>query len=365
MQVFLVGGAVRDELLGMQPYDLDYVVTGSSELELTALGYKKVGISFPVFLHPETFAQYALARTEVKTGSGYSGFSVSAGADTPLEVDLERRDLTINSMAKDPITGKIIDPFGGQKDLQNKLLRHTSPAFAEDPLRVIRVARFYSRFFERGFTVDPATIDLCKQVVSTGALDELRVERFLIELGKAIEEPNFKVFLDFIDEIGALKKCNFFSSIFPYYLEKEKICAMVSSINKHNEYSMPTDKVRMLTLLLCPLRSPFLHPRASTEMHDAIHQLRTIKRIKAYNLFQILSSARTFEHNNFYLEDLVMLIKILEDVGIRTAVSSVALECINSLTKKIPKEIVEGSNGSEIKQKVEAFRLEKIKKCLV
>lgn len=199
----LVGGAVRDRLLGLPTKDRDYVVVGSTVEQMQRLGYLKVGKDFPVFLHPETRDEYALARTERKTAPGYHGFEVCADPDVTLEQDLERRDLTINAMAMDD-RGQLIDPFGGHQDLKNRVLRHVSPAFAEDPLRILRVARFAARFDHRGFTVDPTTVDLMKTMVAAGEVDALVAERVWSEIERAMAEPAPQAFVRVLRQCGAL-----------------------------------------------------------------------------------------------------------------------------------------------------------------
>ena len=182
MKVYLVGGAVRDTLLGLDPKDKDYVIVGATAEDVEALlaqGYQRVGADFPVFLHPETGDEYALARIERKVGAGYNGFEAYTSPDLTIEDDLRRRDLTINAMAMDPDTGEIIDPFGGQEDLKNGVLRHVSEAFAEDPLRVLRVARFKARY---GFKLAPETYKLMHQLVESGELDHLTRERVWDEI---------------------------------------------------------------------------------------------------------------------------------------------------------------------------------------
>ena len=183
MDVFLVGGAVRDRLLGRPVTERDWVVVGSSPSDLLDAGYKQVGRDFPVFLHPDTGEEYALARTERKTGPGHRGFRVHADPDVTLKQDLLRRDLSVNAIAEDS-DGNIIDPFGGQRDLENRLLRHLSPAFAEDPLRVFRVARFAAVL--DGFTVAPETVALMRRMSEAGALSELPGERVWRELARAL-----------------------------------------------------------------------------------------------------------------------------------------------------------------------------------
>ena len=183
MKIYIVGGAVRDRLLGLPAGDRDYVVVGSSPEQMLAAGYVPVGKDFPVFLHPETHEEYALARTERKSGHGYHGFSFHAAPDVTLEADLARRDLTINAMAEDA-NAKIIDPYGGQQDLAASILRHVSPAFAEDPVRILRLARFAARFPE--FTVAPETRALMRQMVCSGETRHLVAERVWQELSRGL-----------------------------------------------------------------------------------------------------------------------------------------------------------------------------------
>ncbi|GAA0292188.1 fused tRNA nucleotidyltransferase/2',3'-cyclic phosphodiesterase/2' nucleotidase/phosphatase Cca [Psychrosphaera haliotis] len=204
MQVYLVGGAVRDQLLDYPVKDKDYVVTGATIEQMVELGYQQVGQSFPVFLHPTNKQEYALARTEKKQGSGYTGFTCEFTPDITLEEDLLRRDLTINAMAMDD-DGNIYDPFDGQTDLKNKLLRHVSDAFIEDPLRVLRVARFAARYHHLGFKVAPETLSLMTKIVDAGEVNALVAERVWQETESALKEQNPQVFFEVLRECGALK----------------------------------------------------------------------------------------------------------------------------------------------------------------
>ena len=204
-QTYLVGGAVRDELLGLPVNDRDYVVVGATADEMLHSGFSVVGADFPVFLHPQSGEEYALARTERKSGKGYAGFVAHASPDVTLEQDLERRDFTINAMAKSLDTGEIADPFGGQVDLKARVLRHVSPAFAEDPLRVLRAARFMARFKPMGFTVAEETKALMRSMVDSGEVDHLVPERVLQELRRALTEKAPEAFLQTLREVGALK----------------------------------------------------------------------------------------------------------------------------------------------------------------
>jgi tRNA nucleotidyltransferase (CCA-adding enzyme) len=203
MQIFLVGGAVRDRQLNIPVKERDWVVVGAKEDELEALGYRRVGRSFPVYLHPETGEEYALARTETKTAPGYHGFEVKAGADVTLEEDLGRRDLTINAMAEDA-NGELIDPYGGRDDLRKGLLRHVSDAFHEDPVRILRVAKFAARFADRGFRVADETLALMREMVSAGEVNALIPERVWRESESALAEPRPEVFFEVLRDVGAL-----------------------------------------------------------------------------------------------------------------------------------------------------------------
>jgi tRNA nucleotidyltransferase (CCA-adding enzyme) len=203
MQIYLVGGAVRDKLLNRPVVDHDHVVVGAMPENLLALGYKPVGKDFPVFLHPETGEEYALARTERKSGRGYHGFVFQADPTITLEQDLARRDLTINAIAADE-HGALTDPYGGVRDIEARMLRHVSPAFVEDPVRVLRVARFAARFAPLGFTVAPETMTLMRQMVADGEVDHLVPERVWAETRKALGEPQPSAFLRVLRECGAL-----------------------------------------------------------------------------------------------------------------------------------------------------------------
>ncbi|WP_351009383.1 multifunctional CCA addition/repair protein [Shewanella sp. S1-58-MNA-CIBAN-0166] len=208
MKIYLVGGAVRDTLLKQTVVDKDYVVVGSSVEEMLTLGYQQVGKDFPVFLHPKTQQEYALARTERKTGKGYQGFSCDANKDVTLAEDLLRRDLTINAIAQDE-HGTLTDPFHGIADINAKILRHVSDAFVEDPLRVLRVARFAARFHHLGFTIAPETLQLMTDIANSGELDHLTPERVWQECDKALSSQSPQVFFN------VLKQCQALTVLFP------------------------------------------------------------------------------------------------------------------------------------------------------
>ena len=203
MNIFRVGGAVRDKLLGYPYHETDWLVVGSTREEMIKNGFAQVGRDFPVFLHPESKEEYALARTERKSGPGYRGFEVHADPSVTLEEDLERRDLTINAMAIDE-AGTVIDPYGGQSDLEARTLRHVSPHFVEDPLRVLRAARFAARYHHLGFTVATETVALMAEIVDAGELTHLSTERIWVETEKALGERHPQVYWQVLADCGAV-----------------------------------------------------------------------------------------------------------------------------------------------------------------
>ena len=206
LKVYLVGGAVRDKLLGLPIKDKDYVVVGSTPDEMLSKGFKPVGKDFPVFLHPKTNDEYALARVERKTAPGYHGFEFNTDASVTLEDDLSRRDLTMNAIALDESSGKIIDPYGGQSDIKNRILKHVSEAFSEDPVRILRVARFLTRFHHLGFLVHYETHQLMSSMVKSGEVDSLVSERIWQELKASLNQETPSAFIKCLKSCGALEK---------------------------------------------------------------------------------------------------------------------------------------------------------------
>jgi tRNA nucleotidyltransferase (CCA-adding enzyme) len=208
VKLYRVGGCVRDRLLGLPDNDIDWVVTGATTAQMLAAGYKSIGKDFPVFLHPESKQEYALARSERKTSPGYRGFEISADPATTIEQDLMRRDLTINAIAEDD-QGNIVDPYNGRKDIEARKLRHVSAAFVEDPVRVLRVARFAARFYRLGFTLAPETRELIRQIGQSGELAALVAERVWSELSRALDEDDPAIFF------ATLRECEVLASLFP------------------------------------------------------------------------------------------------------------------------------------------------------
>lgn len=256
MICYLVGGAVRDTLLGRPVTEKDWVVIGETPESMLNLGFRPVGKDFPVFLHPKTKEEYALARTERKTAPGYKGFSVHAAPDVTLEQDLLRRDLTINAMAMTP-EGQLVDPYGGQRDLEQRLFRHISPAFAEDPVRILRIARFAARYAQLGFNVAAETRGLMQDMVNNGEVDHLVPERVWAELVKALNEPTPAAFFH------TLKDCDALARILP---ELENLFGVPQPERYHPE--IDTGIHSLLSLEQAALLSPKTEVRFAALMHD-------------------------------------------------------------------------------------------------
>lgn len=254
MEIYTVGGAVRDELLGLPVQDRDHVVVGATPEAMRAAGFKPVGKDFPVFLHPDTHEEYALARTERKTGPGYKGFCFHAAPDVSLEEDLARRDLTINAIAR-AADGRLIDPWGGRRDLEARVLRHVSPAFAEDPVRILRVARFAARFTE--FTVADETVALMRQMVDAGEVDHLVPERVWQELARGLGEARPSRM------IAVLRSCGAFARLLP---EADRLFGVPQRAEYHPEIDAG---VHLLLALDAAARHGFDLPvRFAVLLHD-------------------------------------------------------------------------------------------------
>jgi tRNA nucleotidyltransferase (CCA-adding enzyme) len=257
MKTFLVGGAVRDFILDLPTTDKDWVVVGETVESMVKQGFQTVGKDFPVFLHPHTHEEYALARTERKTAPGYKGFSVHASPEVTLEQDLVRRDLTINAIAQDE-NGNIIDPYQGQSDLKNRIFRHISPAFSEDPVRILRIARFSARFSHLGFTIADETMQLMKQMVAEGETDHLVAERVWAELEKALSEKTPDAFF------YTLKECNALATIFP---EIDQLFGVPQPVKHHPEIDTGIHS------LMCLEQASKLSSSAEVRLAALLHDL--------------------------------------------------------------------------------------------
>lgn len=256
MKSYLVGGAVRDTLLGLPVKDRDWVVVGATPQEMLDAGYQQVGRDFPVFLHPQSREEYALARTERKSGSGYTGFTCYAAPDVTLEQDLLRRDLTVNALAQDE-NGTIIDPFNGQQDLRQRILRHVSPAFNEDPLRVLRVARFAARYAHLSFRIADETMTLMRDMTEAGELAYLTPERVWKETESALRTRNPQVYFQVLRDCGALKV------LFP---EIDALFGVPAPAKWHPE--IDTGIHTLMTVSMAAMLSPEVDVRFATLCHD-------------------------------------------------------------------------------------------------
>jgi tRNA nucleotidyltransferase (CCA-adding enzyme) len=337
----LVGGAVRDELLGLPVKERDYVVVGTTAEEMVKKGFKPVGKDFPVFLHPVTHEEYALARTERKSGRGYKGFKVYASPEVTLEEDLERRDLTINAMAKAQ-DGTLIDPFGGEKDLASRVLRHVSEAFAEDPVRILRVARFAARF---RFSVHKATMELMRSMVASGEADYLVPERVWQEFSRGLAEEHPELMLE------VLERCGFLRKAFPG----------LSSWPRRFAGSIPV----RFALLAWPLKEAEAEAlckrlRAPGEVRDlALIASRNKERLKASTpqaRLELLKRTDAFRRPERFAE--LLEAARLAEPGIEVAPLQRALQAAAAVDAGA---IAKSARGAEIARRVDQARLEAIK----
>lgn len=337
MKTYVVGGAVRDELLGLPVKDRDWVVVGAAPEEMLAKGFKPVGKDFPVFLHPTTKEEYALARTERKSGRGYKGFTVHAAPDVTLEDDLRRRDLTINAIAKDE-KGKLIDPFGGREDLKKGVLRHVSEAFAEDPVRILRVARFAARF---SFSIDKNTLRLMRKMVESGETDHLVAERVWQEFSKGLMEAHPERMFQVLESAG-LKifpkpKCKLAGdlpvrfALLAWPLEEDEVEALCKRLRVPGE-------VRELALLASGYREQLKHAKKPEELFELLKRTDAFRRPERFS--QLLEAARIAAPK----ADLARLEKA------RAAAAAVDAGAIAAR-----------SEGKDIARRVDAARLEAIR----
>ncbi|MBP3195027.1 MAG: tRNA nucleotidyltransferase [Cardiobacteriaceae bacterium] len=308
MQIYLVGGAVRDKLLGVEVKDRDFVVVGATVEEMLARGFMQVGRDFPVFLHPETKEEYALARQERKQGRGHRGFSFEFSAATTLEEDLIRRDLTINAIAEDE-HGNLIDPYGGIEDLENRVLRHISPAFAEDPLRVLRLMRFWARFFSFGFSIAPETLHICREIVASGEIKELTRERVWNETVRALLTDAPEKYFEGLNAVGAL------SVILPEtsHFNLEAMNNRLTQYKKNSSdahwrlaiWQWKEDGV--FESLKRNLHLPNLFVQAISRFNDSADALQNWRNISAKEKFSVLHKLGSFKKDTAVFEILSLL----------------------------------------------------------
>jgi len=371
MKTYLVGGAIRDRLLGLpKPYENDWVVVNGSPDELRSNGFKKVGKSFPVFINPESGEEYALARTEKKTSSGYHGFEFDASPNVSLEEDLSRRDLTINAIAEDE-DGELIDPFGGQHDIDNRILRHVSEAFKEDPLRVLRIARFKAKLSQFNFTIADETTNLIKEIVGSGELSSLVPERTWLETEKVFKADSFDEYFKTLIEFNAFKKIyhdlrdldlEFFSnniilkaskndyspeirfaSIFLSLMRKgeKDIKSRIESMQNNMRFANSYKKLPLL------LNNTLELIERDISVFNASHQLMILERLDAI---------RNPEH----LDEIWKLIMLVDDEGYGEKRNILKQSLKIATTIKINNLEESKLEGSEISEKIRALRIQAI-----
>ncbi len=359
MKIYLVGGAVRDKLLGLPVKERDYVVVGSDENDMLKLGYQQVGKEFPVFLHPKTREEYALARAERKTGPGYKGFAFDASKTVTLEEDLKRRDLTINAMAE-TAEGELIDPYHGKQDLQQKILRHVSEAFAEDPVRILRIGRFLARYAYLGFTVAPETTALMQQMVKDGEVNALVAERVWKELERALGEKNPEKFFEVLTSCGA------FTILFPGFGDQQQALTALTAASK-----LSTDTtVRFAALLfnspdtdaLCRrFRAPNQYQQLAKmvrSFHTTTFSAKTASDEALLDLFSKLDIFRRADR----FESFVISCQAIADILAEKSFDADWLRgCANAARSFPPQTLVEqGLDGAALAEQLRIKRREKI-----
>lgn len=366
MKTYLVGGAVRDEILQRPVKDRDWVVVGATPEEMLANGFKQVGADFPVFLHPESGEEYALARVERKTGEGYHGFTVST-KDVTIEEDLSRRDLTINSIAKDGADGSYIDPFGGIADAQAKVLRHTGPAFAEDPLRVVRLARFAARYSD--FRIADETFLLVQNMVVHGELDELPYERFWAELEKVVHEEHAFRFWHLMRSFGAFEFCKFFREVFG-----EQDMAFAETMFNNVKSLLPQNRLLTLAAVLPTGKRDLRVQGATAEMQklrgyvlamQGYHKTVKTQRQRIDAAFELVKMTKpwgTAPRNHENLERAAWLME--QNLNTKPFFYSFELESFKKATANITSEKFPHLTGVELGQAIEKARKQSLEMVL-
>ncbi|HJL81614.1 MAG TPA: multifunctional CCA tRNA nucleotidyl transferase/2'3'-cyclic phosphodiesterase/2'nucleotidase/phosphatase [Gammaproteobacteria bacterium] len=374
MEIYLVGGAIRDRLLDLPSGEKDWVVVHATPSEMKHLGYKQVGKSFPVFIHPETGEEYALARKEVKTGTGYHGFDFDANPDITLEEDLSRRDLTINAIAENK-DGEIIDPFKGREDLSKRVLRHVSEAFKEDPLRVLRIARFRAKLFNLDFNIADETKQLVAKIVASGELSSLVPERVWMETKKALNESRFDQYFKTLIEFGAFDQIypdlsgidkDFFSqSIFQEASQanissRYRFAAIFLALMEQEQESIK-DRVESM-------QNNMNLPNKFKELPLQIDQSMSLisKDIEQYNAEYILTLLETLDvvRRPDHLEDVIAVITLGQGQGLDEKIALLQKSADLARSIKISNLREDGLDGNVIGKKIRELRLKKIEEEL-
>lgn len=374
MKIYLVGGAVRDQIMGLSVKDKDYVVVGSTSEEMVKLGYKPVGKDFPVFLHPKTHHEYALARTERKISKGYKGFKVYASKEVTLEEDLKRRDLTINAIAKDT-RGQFFDPFHGIQDIKNKVLRHVSSAFVEDPIRVLRIARFSARFHQ--FKIHPKTEAILKQIVKNKEIEAVASERIWHELFVGFSEKKSYLMLEVLHKCGALK----------LLLPEMNYAKHKNSIKKSFEYAFkskhsPEIKAALFFMYLYPLKGNSklqgeIYTRLSvpnavkklTEKTIAnLSDLKQFKKLKPRQILDLIYKMDLFRNPDMLLDVMKIFEAFISSQSNQLRTASTTLKSLKKFLKHLNKlnlsSISQNKRGLDIKDAIYEARLQVLTKLI-
>lgn len=364
MEIYIVGGAVRDILLGVQPKDKDWVVVGATEAQMLDKGFIKVPASFPVFINPKTKQEYALARSEKKTSKGYHGFEANFSPDITLKEDLRRRDLTINSIAIDE-HNNIIDPFNGQQDLRNRILRHTSEAFAEDPLRVIRLARFKAQLCDFNFSIATETKQLVSKIIQSGELNCLTKERLHIEFTKSLNNP--KLFFSTLDNLNAIE------TTFPSIKKSIAILPDNKYFNSHIYTSSYHDEKITLCLVNCQNIEGFKKELLLTnKQYKLLKATRSIKdiienkdNIDASSVYDILKQSNILRDKNLLTNALIVYKKhALLSKAHNESQIKLFERTINSLNNLDIKKVIAEAPKNDIKSNIQKLHIDTIKKQL-
>lgn len=363
MKKYLVGGAVRDILLGQNPKDKDYVVVGSTVDEMLALGFELVGQDFPVFLHPKTKEEYALARKERKTGNGYQGFSVDFNKNITLKDDLFRRDLTINSMALDD-DGKIIDYFNGQKDLKEKTLRHVSVHFKEDPVRILRITRFAARY---EFKIADETKEMIKEMIEVGEFDHLTKERVYLELQKAMNEKKSSIFWENLNELGALTHLAGFNkeNLQGYPIIWKKLDLLDSTLDNYETrkiaFSFLLHDSDVLSKGYTLEKNVLIYKNRLVEVKDLINNytnLNSEQRLSVIKTTQALHNLQSFE---LLYADCAILNEIKESKDDKDNVLKALKQDIEAL-KNVDYELLSKTHKKGIKEAILSAQIQELNK---
>lgn len=374
MKIYLVGGAVRDQIMGLSVKDKDYVVVGSTSEEMVKLGYKPVGKDFPVFLHPKTHHEYALARTERKVSKGYKGFKVYASKEVTLEEDLKRRDLTINAIAKDT-RGQFFDPFQGIKDINNKVLRHVSPAFVEDPIRVLRIARFSARFHQ--FKIHPKTELILKQIVKNKEIEAVASERIWHELSVGFSEKKSYLMFEVLHRCGALK----------LLLPEMNYVKHKNSMKKSFEYAAKSNysaeiKAALFFMYLYPIKpnikllekiyTRLSVPNAVKKLTEKtilnLSDLKQFKKLKPRQILDLIYKMDLFRNPDMLLDVIKVFEAYIKGQSIQYKSASTTLKIMQKYLKQLNKlnlsSISKNKRGLDIKDAVYDARLQVLTKLI-